>query len=144
MPFPFEVLTADGDVVEKQGVKTQTVAGGRPDNYVVDVDGKVYSRHPDNPQQWVETNFEPLDEAAPEAPVSHEPQGTAVNGDDMRPGEGVAPSAAEGVADAVARGEIVGHPDAASEDVAEVEKTAKAAQPKQASKKAPASKKADA
>ena len=108
MAFPVEVFEK-GKVVEKMADKVVTQAGGRPDQYV-EIDGALYERHAENPMQWVKTKAEP-NVLTPADPVttSSEPQGTAVNGDQMRPGEGVAPSEAEGAADAVALGESAGH-----------------------------------
>lgn len=110
MPFPVEVFEK-GKVVEKMADVVVTQAGGRPDQYVK-IDGALYERYAENPMQWVKSEAKPnvLDPADP-VTSSSEPQGTALNGDQMRPGEGVAPSEAKDVADEVARGEHAGHGD---------------------------------
>jgi hypothetical protein len=172
MPFPIEVFEG-GKVVEKMAESVVTQAGGRPDQYVK-IDGALYERYAENPMQWVKSKADP-NVIEPAAPVtsSSEPQGTALNGDQMRPGEAVPPSEAKGVVDAVARGEIVGHGKDYDEEagmnardneivesveegekeheeaIQEAQEEARKAEKKQAAKakpaaKAPASKKSDA
>ena len=81
----------------------------RPDQYV-EIDGSLYERYAENPMLFVKSKAKPnvLDPADP-ATTSSEPQGTALNGDEMRPGEGVAPRDARDTVDEEARGEHAGH-----------------------------------
>lgn len=114
MAFPFNAQI-DGQIVEKYGSKTFLDAGGRPGTTVVDLEGNVYRRHPDNDHLFVPSGEEPRVEVT-ELQPSHEPQNVSVNGGDSPPGEGDATPAAPLAADANALGT----------DVAEVEAMAAA------------------